>query len=381
MLARAALDAAEAERVGVIASAQTSSNNSFPLPLSSVPLQAAERILGPSPAAVLRAEAALSCAAGAAAAAVAARREGRGRAERAAGDAAARALDDASASFSRALHSTSTSTATLTTAATPRTANVDVGFYASAASEGASLRRLQAQLEASTGHAMLVGLSAAETLAACLRLAEEEGGGGGGVSGSGAAAAAASSSTASSSSSTASAAARRCRAELRISDRRWAWARLRARCERRDWGAVEAMVTTASDVAALNGGGSGGGGKAASSAAAARAKLSLPSPPILVEVARLARRHGAPESVLVRLLGRLPDDAAKVEAFGAAGLKREAARVAERVRSFGVGGGGGGGGGGSSSSQGAAEELMGRLQGVLSFGRGLVGGGGGGGGR
>ena len=60
-------------------------------------------------------------------------------------------------------------------------ANFDVTFYASAASEGASLRRLQASLEASTGHAMLVGLSASETLLACLRV-EGEGGGSGGSS-------------------------------------------------------------------------------------------------------------------------------------------------------------------------------------------------------
>ena len=352
VLARAALDAAEAERV----SGGGGEGGSFlPSPNSTLELKAVERVLGPSPAAALSAEAALSVAAGSASSAVAARRDGRGKAERAAGEAAARALEAAAAEFSKSgLNSSSGGSA-----------NFDVNFYASAASEGASLRRLQASLEASTGHAMLVGLSASETLLACLRV--EEGGGGGGSGSSGA-----TTSTPSSSSSTA-AASRRVRAELRLSDRRWAWARLRSRVEARDWGGVEAMVVA--DAAAL----AAGGGAAAAKAVKARSSSSsstspLPAP-LVVDIARMCRKGGASDASVLRLFARLPDDAAKVEALAAAGMRRDAQRVAARV-SGGIGGGGWIGDAGGGASGGGGEDLLGRLQqGVLSFGRGLVGGG------
>jgi len=377
VLARAALDAAEAARVGdgsgsgggnLLLSCLSSQSSTSTL---SPELKAVERVLGPSPAASLAAEMALSAAAGAAASAVAARREGRGRAERAAGEAAARALDAAAEAFSR---SGSTSSCSLTAAASSShpSANFDSAFYASAASEGASLRRLQASLEASTGHAMLVGLSPSETLAACLRVEGGGGGGGGGRSGSTAAP------PPSSDAAAADAAARRVRAELRLSDRRWAWARLRSKVEARDWGGVEAMA--ASDATALSGGVGRGGAKGGGSSSRARgsssstpAAITLPTP-ILVDVARMCRRGGAPEAAVLRLFERLPEDAAKVEALAASGLRREAARVAARLGAIGGAGGGSGGGAGGSGQN--AEDLLGRLQqGVLSLGRGLVGGG------
>ena len=360
VLARVALDAAEAERVGN-GSGSGSGLNLLPLSSSScsLELKTVERVLGPSPAAALAAEAALSAAAAAAASAVAARREGRGRAEKAAGEAAAKALDAAADAFSKSGLSSSSSTFSTS-------ANVDVGFYASAASEGASLRRLQASLEASTGHAMLVGLSASETLLACLRVAD-----GGSSSGSGGGSA-----TSSASSSSSDAAARRVRAELRLSDRRWAWARLRSRVEAKDWGAVEAMaVSDAVALAAGSGSGRGkGGGGAFSRSSGGSSSRSSPSSaplpaPILAEIARMCRRAGAPDAVVLRLFSRFPDDAAKVEALASAGLRRDAARVAARLGEI------GGGGGNAGSSNQNAEDLLGRLQGVLSFGRGLVGGG------
>ena len=174
-------------------------------------------------------------------------------------------------------------------------------------------------------------------------------------------------------------AARRVRAELRLSDRRWAWARLRSRVEAKDWGGVEAMA--ASDAAALSAT-KGGGKKARSSSSSSSAAAALPLP-IVVDIVRMCRRGGAPEAAVLRLFARLPDDAAKVEALASAGLRRDAARVAARLGALGgsSGGGGGNGGGGSSSTGGGssgqnADDLFGRLQqGVLSFGRGLVGGG------
>ena len=92
----------------------------------------------------------------------------------------------------------------------------------------------------------------------------------------------------------------------------------------------------------------------------------------------MCKKGGASDASVLRLFARLPDDAAKVEALAAAGLRRDAQRVAARVSAGGIGGGGGMGTGGGASGGGGGEDLLGRLQqGVLSFGRGLVGGGGG----
>ena len=148
--------------------------------------------------------------------------------------------------------------------------------------------------------------------------------------------------------------------------------------EARDWVGVEVMA--ASDAAALSGGVGRGGAKGGGSSSRARgsssstpAAITLPTP-ILVDVARMCRRGGAPEAAVLRLFERLPEDAAKVEALAASGLRREAARVAARLGAIGGAGGGSGGGAGGSGQN--AEDLLGRLQqGVLSLGRGLVGGG------
>ena len=130
----------------------------------------------------------------------------------------------------------------------------------------------------------------------------------------------------------------------------------------------------ASDAAALSAT-KGGGKKARSSSSSSSAAAALPLP-IVVDIARMCRRGGAPEAAVLRLFARLPDDAAKVEALASAGLRRDAARVAARLGALGGSSGGGGGNGGGGSSGQNADDLFGRLQqGVLNFGRGLVGGG------
>ena len=199
-----------------------------------------DALLGPAAAANARAVTALASSAAHALTAVTARRAaGASRAERDAAAASASALDAAAS-------------------------HLPTGSLRSAlATEGAALRRLQLSLEASTGHAMLVGLSAADTAAALLAVVDE-------------------------------AAALQVKTKAGLSDKRFAWLRARHAIAAKDWDAVDVMVATA--------------GK----------KGAALLPPDAVAAA--AKAAGAPTTVLAKLIARMPDGVSKMEALAALGL-------------------------------------------------------------
>ncbi|KAK9907253.1 hypothetical protein WJX75_000093 [Coccomyxa subellipsoidea] len=145
------------------------------------------------------------------------------------------------------------------------------GFQSRSAAEWARLRRVQAELEAETGNAALLGLSLADTLRQCVRLGNHR-------------------------------AAARLRADFKVSDRRFWWLKLKTLAAAKDWEGLEVF---------------------------AREKKS----PIGIEpFVAAAKQHGAPDATVSRIIARLPDGKRKAEEYAAAGLLQEAAECAARAR-------------------------------------------------
>ncbi|KAK9786074.1 hypothetical protein WJX73_008313 [Symbiochloris irregularis] len=147
----------------------------------------------------------------------------------------------------------------------------DYGLQSKGAQEMVSLRKLQSDLESETGNACFLGLSAVGTVRQLLRLGNVRG-------------------------------AARVRAELKISDRRFTWLKIRMLGAAKDWEGLEALGR--------------------------EKKL-----PVGMDVFIAAcKAHGAPPATTAKFIARLPEAREKAEEYAAIGMLTEAANAAAQSK-------------------------------------------------
>ncbi|GLC37683.1 hypothetical protein PLESTM_000635700 [Pleodorina starrii] len=148
----------------------------------------------------------------------------------------------------------------------------DCGFQSKAVSELSSLLREQIRLEKETGQRLFVGLSLVDTMRTAIRLGHPK-------------------------------AAAALKKQFAVSDRRFAWIKVRTLAEARDWESLEGFASE------------------------------LRRSPIGWEpFVEAAKKWNAPLDYTARLVARLPDSPAKAGEYSALGLAREAAEVAARIK-------------------------------------------------
>ncbi|KAG2491741.1 hypothetical protein HYH03_009904 [Edaphochlamys debaryana] len=149
----------------------------------------------------------------------------------------------------------------------------DCAFQAKAVAELAALRREQARLEREAGQSgVLVGRSLVDTIRQAIRLGHPR-------------------------------AAAALKKQFGVTERRFAWIKVRTLAEARDWESLEGYASE------------------------------LKRSPIGFEpFVEAAKQWNAPLDYKARLIARLPDSPAKAEEFSALGLAREAAEVAARIK-------------------------------------------------
>ncbi|MEW5308699.1 MAG: hypothetical protein WDW38_000638 [Sanguina aurantia] len=148
----------------------------------------------------------------------------------------------------------------------------DHTFQSRATSELALLRKEQAKLEKDVGQRLFLGLSVMDTLRACVRLGHHK-------------------------------AAAALKKQFNVTDRRFAWLKVRVLAEGHDWDGLELF-------------------------AGERRTSPIGWEPFL----EAAKKFHAPREYQARMIARLPDSAAKAGEYTAIDCTREAAEVAAKLR-------------------------------------------------